>query len=193
MDHFFFIGVSTKIQQKRDYLRAYYLKNRVKALANRAIYRDQNREKCLRADRAYYASNREQRLANNRDYVEKNRSAVNRQKAAYAKNRRRSDPTFRLLQYSRTRVYLAVKGVKKSARTGQLLGCTISELRAHLESKFRPGMTWENYGPVWHVDHVRPCASFDLLDPAQQRECFHYTNLQPLFAEENLRKGAKEA
>jgi hypothetical protein len=52
-------------------------------------------------------------------------------------------------------------------------------------------MTWENYGPVWHVDHIRPCASFDLTDPAQQRECFHFSNLQPLFAAENLAKGDK--
>jgi hypothetical protein len=52
-------------------------------------------------------------------------------------------------------------------------------------------MTWENYGPVWHVDHIRPCVSFDFLDPAQQRACFHYTNLQPLFALENLKKGGR--
>lgn len=53
-------------------------------------------------------------------------------------------------------------------------------------------MTWENYGPVWHVDHIRPCASFDLQDPAQQRECFNFKNLQPLFAKENLKKGDRE-
>ena len=61
----------------------------------------------------------------------------------------------------------------------------------HLEAQFKPGMTWDNYGlKGWHVDHIRPCASFDLRDPEQQRRCFHYTNLQPLWAEENLKKGS---
>lgn len=105
--------------------------------------------------------------------------------------RRRQDPNVRLRMCHRTRVYQALRGLTKSARTHELLGCTIPELRAHLEAQFRPGMTWENYGPVWHVDHRRPCAWFDLTDPLQQHVCFHYTNLQPLFALENIKKGCR--
>lgn len=71
-----------------------------------------------------------------------------------------------------------------------MIGCSIAELRAHLESKFQAGMTWANYGE-WHIDHERPVASFDLRDPEQQRQCFHFTNLQPLWADENNKKGAK--
>jgi hypothetical protein len=56
---------------------------------------------------------------------------------------------------------------------------------------FEPGMTWENYGRVWHVDHRFPCAAFDMGRAEEQKRCFHYLNLQPLFAEDNLRKGAK--
>jgi hypothetical protein len=70
------------------------------------------------------------------------------------------------------------------------LGCDLQWLVAWLEVQFQPGMTWDNYGPIWHVDHIRPCASFNLTDPDQQQLCFHWTNLQPLFAEENLRKSA---
>jgi hypothetical protein len=62
-------------------------------------------------------------------------------------------------------------------------------LRAHLEAQFVPGMTWANHG-AWHVDHIRPCASFNLEDPAEQRVCFHFSNLQPLWAQDNLAKGA---
>ena len=80
--------------------------------------------------------------------------------------------------------------IKKSKKTQELIGCTIEQLWIHLESKFQKGMTKENYG-LWHVDHVRPCASFDLTDPKQQAICFHYTNLQPLWAIDNLKKGAK--
>lgn len=105
--------------------------------------------------------------------------------------RRKQDPNFRILTNLRKRLGKAVRGTNKSAPTRELLGCTIPELRAHLEKQFRPEMTWENYGPVWHVDHVRPCAAFNFLDPVQQHECFHYTNLQPLFAAENLSKGAR--
>lgn len=71
-----------------------------------------------------------------------------------------------------------------------LLGCSAKELRRHLESQFKPWMNWGNYGR-WHIDHIQPCASFDLTDPKQQEICFHYTNLQPLEAKKNIRKRAK--
>lgn len=74
------------------------------------------------------------------------------------------------------------------------LGCTIEELKAHLESLFKPGMTWDNWGhtgDVWHLDHIIPLASFDLTDPEQVKLACHYTNLQPLWATENLQKGAR--
>jgi len=95
----------------------------------------------------------------------------------------------------RERIRCAVRGIAtKSAPTMVLIGCSIQELRAHLEALFLPGMTWKNYGfRGWHVDHKRPCVSFDLTDPAQQRACFHYTNLQPLWAKDNLKKHAKWA
>lgn len=70
------------------------------------------------------------------------------------------------------------------------LGCSVDELKQHLESKFQPGMTWNNYG-TWHIDHVKPLALFDLTDREQLLKACHYTNLQPLWAEENLRKSAK--
>lgn len=71
----------------------------------------------------------------------------------------------------------------------KLVGCSLTELRSHLEKMFKRGMTWENYGyRGWHIDHVQPLAKFDLRDPAQQQVAFHFTNLQPLWAKENLEK-----
>lgn len=110
---------------------------------------------------------------------------------ARRKKRRKADLGYRLKETLRGRIWSALAGQAKSARTQELLGCPVIWLQVHLESQFRPGMSWENYGPVWHVDHIRPCASFDLSDPEQQKICFHWTNLQPLFAKENLSKGAK--
>lgn len=94
----------------------------------------------------------------------------------------------------RTRIYQAIAGAggNKGYSSMDLLGCTVQEVRDHLEAQFLPGMTWDNWSlKGWHIDHIRPCASFDLTDPEQQKECFHYTNLQPLWAEDNLRKSDK--
>ncbi len=145
-----------------------------------------------RAYTAYYLRVRVKRLARiakvRQEFGEKVRS---RERAKRREFMARRTPEQALARHSRTRVYQALKGSLKSARTTELLGCSIPELKLHLEILFRPGMTWDNYGPVWHVDHKRPCASFDLSDPTQQRECFHFSNLQPLFKEENLSKAAK--
>jgi hypothetical protein len=90
----------------------------------------------------------------------------------------------------RAKVRMALHGRAKTASTLNLLGCSLDDFIRHLESLFTFGMTWENYGlRGWHIDHKRPCASFDLSQPAQQRACFHYTNLQPLWAFDNLSKG----
>jgi hypothetical protein len=86
----------------------------------------------------------------------------------------------------------ALNGVNKACTTKRLIGCTTKELRNHLEAQFIDDMSWDNYGYYgWHIDHIIPCACFDLSDPEQQRQCFHYTNLQPLWAEDNLRKSDK--
>jgi hypothetical protein len=79
---------------------------------------------------------------------------------------------------------------KKTSHTFELLGCTPLQLRQYLSSLFKPGMTFDNFGE-WHIDHIMPLAAFDITDPEQQRQACHYTNLQPLWAAENLSKGCK--
>jgi hypothetical protein len=81
-----------------------------------------------------------------------------------------------------------VDGTGAAARG--MIGCSVDACRKHIEQQFLTGMDWDNYG-TWHIDHIRPCASFDLTDPEQQKQCFHYTNLQPLWAAENLAKSDK--
>ena len=90
----------------------------------------------------------------------------------------------------RSRIWMALKGIAKSAHTLELLGCSILQLIKHLEKQFKKGMTWANYGK-WHVDHIKPLSSFDLTKLKQQRLACNYKNLQPLWAAENLRKYKK--
>jgi hypothetical protein len=109
-------------------------------------------------------------------------------------NRMAVDPSFRLRSNLASLINTAIRKQfgAKASRTNTLIGCTITQLRQHLEAQFTDGMSWENYGRNgWHIDHIRPCASFDLTDAEHQRQCFHYTNLQPLWAADNIRKGAK--
>lgn len=125
---------------------------------------------------------RERRNKNKTQYLSKCR--------AYYNKRIRENPEFRLRKALACRILAAVKGIGKSERTMKLVGCSIYQLREWLEAQFKPGMIWENHGE-WHIDHIKPCVSFDLTDPDQQRQCFNFTNLQPLWAEEHRRKGVK--
>lgn len=111
-----------------------------------------------------------------------------------------TDLNFRFRQQLAGRVRTALKRVSglKSKKTMELIGCTLPELKRHLETQFLPGMTWENWGRIsskkkhWNVDHIKACCHFDLTDPAQQAVCFHYSNMQPLWAVDNLIKGICE-
>ena len=103
-----------------------------------------------------------------------------------------NDLEYRLLAITRGRIRQALHKTKKSKVTQDLVGCSIAQLKTYLESKWLPGMSWENYGVHgWHIDHIIPCDAFDLTDPEQQVKCFNYTNLQPLWAKANWRKSNK--
>ena len=110
----------------------------------------------------------------------------------YHANRSRNDMSFRITGSLRARVRSAIinQGGEKSIKTMRLVGCSVSELRNYLEKQFTQGMTWENYGD-WHIDHIKPCASFNLEKEQDQLKCFNFKNLQPLWSEDNLRKGSK--
>ena len=148
-----------------------------------------NPEKHYAKNRKYSKNNREKERAWHRK--SRQRPEAKKKRNARQRERRKTVPAFKIRNYLSSRLWYVLKGNPKSASTMTLVGCSISHLKDHLEKQFLPGMTWENYGPVWHVDHMMPCASFDLIDPEQQRRCFHYTNLQPLWGPENCGKGDK--
>lgn len=109
--------------------------------------------------------------------------------AEYSQKRCKEDPAYLLAKRLRTRISEALRGRCKVSTTIALLGCTPEELALHLEEQFEPGMTWGNYGD-WHVDHIRPLASFDLANEDEQRQAFHFTNTRPLWAQDNRNKGS---
>lgn len=139
--------------------------------------------------REYYKRNASKIRVKQTQYYQNNKEKIN----SRVRDRLRADVSFRLRKSLSSRIYQAVKffGQKKFNNTTGLIGCSMPKLILHLESQFQEGMTWENYGR-WHIDHIKPCASFDLSDDKQQKECFHYTNLQPLWAIDNLRKNNRE-
>lgn len=121
------------------------------------------------------------------------RLAVYRAKEQRKRERRKASPHWICRMTVARRICAAMRrnSTRKSARSNELLGCTYAELAAHLEQQFKRGMSWDNFGSYWHIDHIIPCAAFDLSKPEQQRQCFHYLNLQPLEAKANMSKGAK--
>ncbi len=113
-----------------------------------------------------------------------------KRKRIYNQNRRKNDLEFRITWNLRSRLIHAIKNNSKAQKTIDLIGCSIQELKIYLSNMFIEGMSWENYGE-WHIDHIKPCASFDLSKEAEQKICFHYTNLQPLWAKDNILKKDK--
>lgn len=107
------------------------------------------------------------------------------------RERRKTDAHFRVKANLSSRLshLLQGHGGKQGRKTLDFIGCSRFELMRHLERQFKPGMAWNNYGSEWHVDHERPCYTFDFSQHGDARICFHFSNLRPLWATENLRRG----
>lgn len=145
----------------------------------------QNREKILGQIRIWAKENPEKVKECNKRWQSENRARLREYK-----NRRNEDPVIRIAQNLRNGIRRVLNGTYKSSSSMDLLGCTVEECKKHLEDQFQEGMSWDTYGFYgWHIDHIRPCSSFDLIQEDQQRVCFNYKNLQPLWAAENLSKG----
>jgi hypothetical protein len=123
----------------------------------------------------------------NKQYYEANKDRIRKKKAEYDKQKRETDPMYKLRKNLRTRLYHALKGQARNGSAVRDMGCTVEELRKHLESEWQEGMSWDNYGE-WHIDHVVPLSRFNLSDRTELLRACHYTNLQPLWAKENILK-----
>lgn len=165
-------------------------KHRERRRLNQREYRLKNRSKFLQDQREYYETNKDRIAERARLWYIKTKESRRHIRTEYVRNRRKSDPLYRLLSNIRTRIADALAGRKKAARTMQMVGCSIEFLREHLQSKFKRGMSWRNRRR-WHIDHVVPCAKFDLSKHEEQIKCFHWSNLQPMWVKQNLMKRDK--
>ncbi len=122
--------------------------------------------------------------------VQRDKEQRNAADARRVSERIKRDPWFRAMRGCRRRMSVVMRRIseRRSLACWRLIGCSLVAFKAHIEKQFLPGMSWDNYGPKWHIDHITPCAVFDLRYEGQQKACFHYTNLQPLWAIDNLRK-----
>lgn len=139
----------------------------------------------------YYQANRTKIISQAVAYYDANRAKVNAVRNVRQKRKMAADPVFKLSRIMRSRLAHVLKGRVKEGRCFEYLGCTFEQLRAYLEAKFLPGMTWENHGKVWHVDHEKPLVSLHVDREASLRQLCHYTNLRPLWAGENMAMGGK--
>jgi hypothetical protein len=155
-------------------------------------YNLKNKKRISKHRKKYYAEHKEDIIKKGKEYRKQNKDAIREQHRIYKKNKIHTDVYYKLKHNLRGRLHACMFGRSKSKSTLKLLGCSVKFLKQYLESKFQEGMTWENYGLMgWHIDHIIPCACFDLTKAEEQEKCFHYTNLQPLWAEDNLKKNKK--
>ena len=189
-----------KINQHNKYLknRQYYAKKKKEnKLKNKEHYRQTDKLRYQKQREIKLEYQKQQRL-NKPEYMKeyriKNKEKIRQTTNKWQKKKYYNDLSYRLKNILQKRIVATIRGYHKSKSTIELLGCSIEEFKIYLENQFYkdPRITWETYGiKGWHIDHIIPCASFDLSDPEQQKICFHYTNLQPLWWDKNIAKGKK--
>lgn len=183
-------------------------------------YYEKNKEAILKRAKERYLINREEKIAYAKEYallhrdkvrewkskhrnkeeskqkrrlwISLNKEKINKKISEYTKKREEVDINFKLARRLRHRINIALKGKNKSISTLELLGCSVEDFKIHISSKFTSGMSWDNYGE-WHIDHIKPLASFDLSNIDELKLASHYTNMQPLWAIDNILKRDKYA
>ena len=169
----------------------FYLLNHKETRQYQKEYKELNRDKINAQKREHYQLNSERIRKQNAEYAKNNRDKRNINK----NNRKKVDVHFKLRITISERIRQALKNhlinkYKNKEKTMEFLGCSIEELKTYLQNQFKEGMTWQNHGE-WHIDHIIPCAAFDLSKKEDCLKCFNYKNLQPLWAHENLSKSDK--
>jgi hypothetical protein len=179
-----------KAAAMKAYAAEYQAKNREKLKAYLASYFQENKEKLNAANRTWAKENKNARSAHQRKWLENNRESRNVWRAKRAVERRKTDPIHAMREVARTRIRHALnnKGFKRQAKTAIMVGCSWAKLKLHIESQFVDGMSWENRH-LWEVDHIIPLSSANTQEDIIKLS--HFSNLQPLWKEDNRSKSDK--
>lgn len=173
------------VKKRKEYVE----KNRATVrLSKRKFYR-KNKKKIIDKIKAH--SQTQQARLLRAAYKERNYEHIKEVRRLYELKRRQTDPQFKLIKTTRNRIRAALKTNYRSKTTNELIGCSPEDLKKYIESMSSQRKTWENHGE-WHLDHKIPCASFDLSKPENQKKCFNYKNMQPLWAIDNLKKSDRQ-
>jgi len=181
-------------EEKNAYNKIYRESNKDKLKQYSKKWREANKELLREQRKQYYKANKDKINEQNKQWREANkehskqwREANKERSKQYKKQRRSTDPMFKLSCNLRNRTYQAFrnKGYSKNTKTKEMLGVEWEVAKQHIERQFKKGMNWNNQGE-WHIDHIIPLASANT--PERLKKLCHYTNLQPLWAEENLSK-----
>jgi hypothetical protein len=167
----------------------YYFDNKEKEQQRHKKYYFDHKEESNQYHKQYHLDNEEKQNQQHKQWHFNNKEKHNQQIKLYIINKLKTDINFKIACGLRRRLRSATKRNFKSGSAVKDLGCTIEFLKQHIESLFKPGMNWDNWGTRgWHIDHIIPLCKFDLTDREQLLKACHYTNLQPLWAKDNLSK-----
>lgn len=150
-------------------------------------YYQKNIDKLRKEKREYNKNHTEEKSLYDIKYREENKQKIATYKKEWEKEHK-NDPIFKIKRNLRRRVHKVLKNMRKAGKTFELIGCTPEFFKSYIENQFTPEMTWKNYGSYWHIDHIKPCCTFDLSIIEEQKECFHYTNQRPLYYLDNLKR-----
>lgn len=179
-------------EKNHQYQKEYRKNNSQRLQINNKKYREKNKNKIQKRDREYRRKNIYQIQMKQKEWRDRNKEYIRQYKNEQYHNKYKHNLKQRLLSSLRARIRAALGKGKKCANTMNLIGCSIEDFRKHIEQQFTDGMNWKNYGIYgWHIDHIKPCSGFDLTKKEEQKRCFHFTNLQPLWAKDNLIKSNK--
>ena len=177
-------------EHKKEWQKEWNLKNKEYIKEYKKEYNLKNKEHLKKIKKEWHLKNPREIPQDQKEYL--SRPEAKELRRNRMRNKYKTDINFRLTDLCRNRVRKALKGFSKSAATMKLIGCTVEELRQHIESKFEPWMNWENQGlGGWDIEHIKACFHFNMADPKQQRTCFNWSNLQPMEHIENIKKGTR--
>lgn len=174
----------------RAYANKRYARNPASVLATNQRWANENPERSNAIKRNWAKENPEKAAASKLAYRQKDPEQLRARQRQNRHDLVARDPDAKIRESLRGRIGRALARGTKGASTKRLLGMELPEYRIYLQGQFQAGMTWKNHGPIWHIDHIRPCANFDLTCVEQQKQCFNWSNTQPLLSEDNWRKGA---